>query len=424
MRDQISSVDSPNQMVSCDIGHHSLQSPRRACATLQSTEVTVRLETGRDGGGDSVRGTDRDRALARALVRWFRANARDLPWRDLPLGARRDPYRVLVSELMLQQTQASRVAERFDGFLDRFPTVEALANADEGEVLALWSGLGYYRRARLLCAAARAIVSEHGGRFPESAKALGKLPGLGRYTAGAVASLSFGQRTPAVDANVTRVMLRLEGRELASGNPEAVALSWVRAGALHGAATRTAATPSLLNEALIEFGAVVCTARSPRCLGRSGDGPECPVAEHCRAYAAGTQGCIPTPKRAPARTAIYFSSLLVRDGRGRLAVTRRGSSGLWAGLHEAPTLERTDRFATPAEIGRGLGLPRGRGTLTRLATFASQTSHRECRFEVFVGRCPTEPPESWMFLEPEAVAGLGLATPQRRILLEMGRVGG
>ncbi len=153
-----------------------------------------------------------DAAIARSLIRWFRATARDLPWRDRPLGAGRDPYRVLVSELMLQQTQASRVAERFDRFLERFPTVGALAAADEAEVLALWSGLGYYRRARLLHGAARAIVGEHAGRFPDRAATLAGLPGVGRYTAGAVASLSFLERTPAVDANVLRVILRLEGR--------------------------------------------------------------------------------------------------------------------------------------------------------------------------------------------------------------------
>ncbi|QKK10053.1 MAG: hypothetical protein HND58_19115 [Planctomycetota bacterium] len=127
---------------------------------------------------------DRDRARARALLRWFRANARDLPWRDRPLGSPRDPYRVLVSELMLQQTQASRVIERFEEFVNRFPTVEALARADEPEVLALWSGLGYYRRARLLHAAARAIADQHDGRFPSAAARLAALPGIGRYTAG------------------------------------------------------------------------------------------------------------------------------------------------------------------------------------------------------------------------------------------------
>lgn len=358
--------------------------------------------------------TDRDRALGRSLLRWFRANARDLPWRDRPLGSPRDPYRVLVSELMLQQTQASRVIDRFEEFVNRFPTVETLARADEPDVLALWSGLGYYRRARLLHAAARAIIDHHDGRFPHAADQLALLPGLGRYTAGAVASLSFLERTPAVDANVSRVMLRLEGRELASQHPDAVSLAWSRAEALHAAGPRTRPTPSLLNEALIEFGALICTPRTPRCQ-------ECPVSEHCRAFARGSQGRIPTPKTPAVRKPLFFASVIVRDQRGRIAVVRRPSEGLWAGLHESPTLERADRHATTAEIRRGLRLPSGRGTLARVASFEIQTSHRDCAFEVFRGTCPTEPPAAWRFLSPSRIAGLGLSTPQRRILLELAR---
>ena len=358
--------------------------------------------------------TDRDRALVRALLRWFQANARELPWRDRPLGSPRDPYRVLVSELMLQQTQASRVTERFEEFVNRFPTVEALARADEPDVLALWSGLGYYRRARLLHAAARAIADQHGGRFPREPDQLASLPGLGRYTAGAVASLAFLKRTPAVDANVARVMLRLEGRELASQDPSAVSLAWSRAEALHAAAPRARPTPSLLNEALIEFGALICTPRAPRCT-------ECQVSDHCRAFAEGSQGRIPTPKTPAARKPLFFASVIVRDQRGRIAVVRRPSEGLWAGLHESPTIERADRHATTTEIRRGLRLPPGRGTLTRVASFEVQTSHRDCAFEVFRGACPPEPPVSWRFLHPSRIAGLGLSTPQRRILLELAR---
>ncbi|MCC7387194.1 MAG: A/G-specific adenine glycosylase [Phycisphaerales bacterium] len=351
-----------------------------------------------------------DPAIARSLIRWFRATARDLPWRDRPLGTRRDPYRVLVSELMLQQTQASRVAERFDRFLERFPTVGDLAAADEAEVLALWSGLGYYRRARLLHGAARAIVGAHAGHFPDRAATLAGLPGVGRYTAGAVASLSFLERTPAVDANVLRVILRLEGRELSPSDPRATALCWARAGSLHEAAPRARETPSLLNEALIELGAVVCTPRSPRCGG-------CPIAEHCRARASGAQGRIPARKGAAVRARLYFASVLVRDGRGRLAVERRPDTGLWAGLYQAPTVERVDRMSTPAEVRRRLGLPGGRGTLSRVGGFDFQTTHRACRFEVFEASRPAGAPGGWRFLSKGAIAELGLSSPQRRILL-------
>lgn len=354
---------------------------------------------------------DRDRPLVVALVRWFRANARDLPWRERPLGRPRAPYPVLVSELMLQQTQASRVTERFDSFLARFPSVEALARADEAAVLAEWSGLGYYRRARLLQAAARAITEDHAGRFPPTAAALAALPGVGRYTAGAIASACFHERTPAVDANVLRVILRLEGRPLAAADPEAARLCWSRAGALHAAAPRSTPTPSLLNEALIELGAVVCTPRSPRCQA-------CPIADHCRARAQGTQGSIPAKKAPTERKALFFASVLVRDARGRLAVTRRPDSGLWAGLYQAPTLERPDRPATPAEIRRAFGLPEGRAAFRRLPAFDFQTTHRRCRFEVFEAAKPQSPPSDWRFLPKVAIADLALSSPQRRILLE------
>lgn len=354
-----------------------------------------------------------DRELVASLLRWFRARARDLPWRDRPLGAPRDPYRVLVSELMLQQTQASRVVDRFDAFLARFPTVESLARADETEVLALWSGLGYYRRAHLLLAAARAVVVDHAGGFPTTAELLGTLPGVGRYTAGAVASLAFLERAPAVDANVLRLMLRLEGRALAATDPRAAKLAWSRAEALHAAAPRSRPTPSLLNEALIELGAVVCTPRAPRC-------ESCPIADRCRARARGTQTRIPAKSTPTPRKPLYFASVLVRDGRGRLALTRRPSSGLWAGLHQAPTVERPDRPPLPAEIRRALGLPRGRGSLCRVASFDFRTTHRDCHFAIFKATTePLSPPPDWRFLLPSAIADLALSTPQRRILLEL-----
>ena len=353
-----------------------------------------------------------DQQLTRALIRWFRASARGLPWRDLPLGEPRDPYRVLVSELMLQQTQASRVAERFDAFLERFPTTADLAQADEADVLAAWSGLGYYRRARLLHAAARAVTSDHAGRFPTTAAELAKLPGVGRYTAGAIASMAFLERTPAVDANVLRVILRLEGRELPTSDPEAAALCWSRAEALHAATPRSAPTPSLLNEALIELGAVVCTPRSPKC-------DACPIADHCRALAENAQQRIPARKPAAARKPLYFSSLLIRDARARLAVTRRPDTGLWASLEQAPTLERPDRPATPAELRRAFALPKGRAALRRVTAFDFQTTHRDCRFEVFQAAKPESTPPDWRFLPQAAIADLALSSPQRRILLEL-----
>jgi A/G-specific adenine glycosylase len=338
--------------------------------------------------------------------------------RDLPLGAGRDPYRVLVSEIMLQQTQASRVAERFEAFMRRFPTLAALAAGETTDVLALWSGLGYYRRAHLLHAAARAIVTDHAGEFPERADQLAALPGIGRYTAGAIASLAFLERTPAVDANVTRVMLRLECKPLPASDPAASTLAWRRAAELHASAPRARPTPALLNEALIELGAVVCTPRAPRC-------GSCPVAAHCEARRRGWVERIPAPKTAARRKPLYFASVIITDDAGRLAVTRRqdAGQGLWAGLHEAPTVERTDRPPTPPEILRSLGLRRGTGALRRVGSFPFLTTHRACTFDVYAAAAPAEPPAAWSFLDPEAIAGLGLSSPQRRILLEWDAAG-
>jgi len=183
----------------------------------------------------------------------------------------RDPYFSLVSELMLQQTQVARVIEKFTEFVGRFPTVEALARADEGGVLAVWSGLGYYRRARHLHRAAREIVARFEGRVPTTVEELMTLPGVGRYTAGAVASMVFGRAEPLVDGNVARVLVRIEGRECSAA--EGVAWAWERAGELvriaeapkGQSAKRSLLGPGVFNEGLMELGAVVCVPRGPRC---------------------------------------------------------------------------------------------------------------------------------------------------------------
>jgi A/G-specific adenine glycosylase len=176
----------------------------------------------------STQALKRDKGIVRRICTWFAASARDLPWRAVdPKTGRRDPYRSLVSEFMLQQTQVSRVLEKFEPFLARFPDVAALAKADLGEVLSAWSGLGYYRRARHLHGAAKAVMNDFDAQVPQVIERLMSLPGVGRYTAGAIASMVFGQPQPLVDGNVARVLLRVEGRELSA--PEGLAWAWTRA---------------------------------------------------------------------------------------------------------------------------------------------------------------------------------------------------
>ena len=255
---------------------------------------------------------DRDRRLARRISAWFRENARELPWRSSP----RDPYMALVSELMLQQTQVSRVVERFTEFVARFPTIEHLARADEQDVLALWSGLGYYRRAKLLHRAARAVVDEHGGAMPTDARTLESLPGVGRYTAGAIASIAQGERTPIVDGNVARVLLRIDGIEAAA--LEAQPRLWARAQELVEAAD----DPAAFNEGMMELGALICTPASPSCHA-------CPVARSCRAKREGTTDRIPTPKKAAPRKTLHIAMAIVEIANAEVAAGPRPTVNMW-----------------------------------------------------------------------------------------------
>lgn len=349
--------------------------------------------------------------LARSLIAWFRREHRDLPWRPSPIHAPRDAYRVLVSEIMLQQTQASRVAERYGPFLDRFPAVDALASADEQDVLAMWSGLGYYRRARSLHAAAQAVVEKHDGVFPTTATELRALPGVGDYTAGAIASLVSNEPAPAVDGNVTRVLLRVHGKDAAADDKGIPAWARSEAAALHEASSSRAnpkpkRTHAMLNEALIELGATVCTPRAPKCL-------LCPIAEHCQAAKQGRQDEIPRPKKPPKRRVLHAASVVVRDGRRVLVHRRPADAGLWAGLWQVPTVE-TDQQLTGSAVAAAFGL---RDDPTPTESFAFQTTHRDVRFAVWqaAGR-PKPMPAGSRWVRAADFDDLALSTPQRRIL--------
>jgi A/G-specific adenine glycosylase len=252
--------------------------------------------------------------LAHALEPWFLRDHRDMPWRRT-----RDPYAIWVSEIMLQQTRVDTVERYFATFLARFPTVAALATADEQAVLQAWSGLGYYRRARLLHRGARHVVEQHGGMVPADADALRSIPGIGEYTAGAVASIAFDHPVPLVDGNVARVLSRIERIEDPREQAATARRHWRRvAGILrHG-------TPRVLSQALMELGATVCTPRSPQCL-------LCPVREYCGARAAGLQNEIPAPRKKVEQPVSQWLALAVTY-RGRLLLVRRPAEGLLADL--------------------------------------------------------------------------------------------
>lgn len=317
-----------------------------------------------------------DARIARTLTAWFADNARDLPWRTQP----RDPYHALVSEMMLQQTQVARVVEKFEPFLARFPTVRSLADAPEDEVLAAWSGLGYYRRARLLHACAKAIVQHHDGAVPDKPHALLALPGIGRYTAGAIASIVFNQPAPIVDGNVTRVLLRLHNKPIPQSDKATVDWAWHRADELVHARD----DPAAFNEAIMELGATVCTPKAPRC-------PDCPIRTHCRAHTHGTTESIPLPKPKTRQKHLHCASIAITH-RGRVILTQRPSAGMWASMYQLPTLERDDRQPTPDEITRTLALP----SCEPVGSFTHATTHRIVEFTIYHARKPDRVPQHWI----------------------------
>lgn len=346
-----------------------------------------------------------------ALVAWFASNRRDLPWRRVGPDGTRDAYAALVSEFMLQQTQVSRVLEKFEPFMKRFPNPASLARAREDDVLAMWSGLGYYRRARMLHAAAKAITERHHAQVPSDAAALRALPGVGRYTAGAIASIAFGQPEPIVDGNVSRVLQRLAAREGAADEAAVRAWCWERATEL---AISAGPKAGLFNEGLMELGATVCTPRNPAC-------GVCPLAAMCRARRDGIVESIPRPKRAANRSPMWCAVALIEDDQGRVLIERRPSDvGMWAGLWQAPTLESAKRAVPRKALAERISFHVT--ALRKIGAFAHTTTHRDVRFVVYAGRAGAAyvPPAGLSFESRERVRELGLSNPQARILLGAG----
>ena len=249
-------------------------------------------------------------SLRRALLLWYVAYRRDLPWRRDA-----DPYRVWVSEIMLQQTRVAAVLEHYARFLQRFSTVQTLASAHEQSVLAIWSGLGYYHRARRLHQAAKVIARERNGEFPRTAEAWSELPGIGRYTAAAIASIAFGEPVAVVDGNVERVLARLFGRA------DARESAWQRAEAL-----LDPIRPGDFNQAMMELGATLCTPRTPKCL-------VCPLHRWCQSRGADAA------KPQPPRNRKQLHHALARKGNSVLLVQRPADAKRMAGMWELPKLD-------------------------------------------------------------------------------------
>ena len=342
----------------------------------------------------------RCRTLRRRLLAWWDAGHRDLPWRFPQRDA--DPYRVWLAEVMLQQTRVEAVIPYYRRFLLRWPTLEGLAGAEDAEVLAAWSGLGYYARCRNLLAAARVALARHGG-LPASPEELRALPGFGPYTAGAVASIAFALPAPAVDGNVARVLSRLF---LVGGDPRSPRVkTGLEALAI---ALLDPDRPGDLNQALMELGAIVCRPRRPLC-------PRCPLRTGCAARREGREGQFPArvPRRKPVRMVL---ALLRVERGGRLLLHRAPAGGLFPGMWGLPGLVVPAgedpagylRSRASADLGLRVAVGAETAALTRLLT------HRRLELRIHAGRIRARPPgrEAAGPLQPRA-RRVGSPPPRR-----------
>lgn len=302
-------------------------------------------------------------SFAADLLGWYDAARRDLPWRTPP-GRLPDPYHVLLSETMLQQTQVVTVIPYFHRFLKKFPTIEALAAADLQEVLRLWQGLGYYSRAKNLHKAAQAVVNSFSGKLPTALDDLLALPGVGRYTAGAIASLAFDLPAPILDGNVQRVLCRLEAITADPRDRSVNARLWQLAGQI--LPERRAGD---FNSAMMELGAMLCTPRNPQCL-------LCPVRRHCQAVATGIAEQIPM-RRKSKPTPLHHRNVYCIESDGRWLIEQRPPTGRWAGMWQFLTREASEHAPAMIEIdGRRFEPRAAMGTIRHVLT------HRRYEFHV------------------------------------------
>lgn len=368
----------------------------------------------------------RRQRIVRRLTAWFAEHARDLPWRRTP-----DLYAIWVSEIMLQQTQVATVIAYHQRFLKAFPDVRSLAAAREEQVLRLWEGLGYYRRARQLHAAAQAIVAQHDGTFPTTFEAVRALPGIGRYTAGAILSIGLDQRLPILEANTIRVLSRLTAFR---GDPAS------SAGQRHLWSAAEQILPrrgsGTVNQALMELGSEICTPREPAC-------DRCPIARLCPTRDLGLQAIIPAPKPKTRYEAITEAALVIDRG-GRVLVRQCGPGERWAGLWDFPRFpidaaacrqpgeQLRSKLATLTGLSIGPlvplttikhGVTRFRITL-HCFTAASTMPHQSPRSPSFGSPSPHGPaphgpaphgPAPHQWLAPSDLATLPLSTTGRKI---------
>ena len=337
--------------------------------------------------------------FATRVVQWQQSQGRnDLPWQNT-----RDPFRVWLSEIMLQQTQVATVKGYFARFLARCPDVASLAAASQDEVLGLWSGLGYYSRARNLHRCAQQLVELHGGRFPRDAQTLATLPGIGPSTAAAIASLCFSERVAILDANVKRVVTRVQGFDADVAVAANARALWAAASALLPAHGRAEAQMARYTQGMMDLGAMVCTPKKPLCT-------HCPVQGECVAFKAGEPECYPVRSRKIKRSSQAIWMLWAQTAEGAVWLDRRPVPGVWAGLHCLPL------FDSHAALHQTLAPP-AQAQLQSESSFIHVLTHKDlhlhpCRVQLsphtLLGQGRWVSAEEW--------PGLGLPAPIRKLL--------
>lgn len=334
--------------------------------------------------------------------RWFTNHARRLPWRQ-----QRTAYRVWLAEIMLQQTQVSVVIDYFHRFVARYPSVTQLAQAPADNVLALWSGLGFYSRGRNLHRAAQKIVQECNGQFPQDLKSLMALPGIGSYTAGAILAFAYNQPAAVVDGNVARVLSRL----LADGTCAKTTAGKRHFEAISLQLAKQTGQPAVLQEGLMELGALVCKAKNPLCN-------LCPLQKHCRAYATKQVHCLPTATPAIQRTQLQVACALVHTAQ-HLWLERRSNTGLFGGLYEPPSCQ-LDQTQSPQQAVRQLLQQRDIACNTsRLATpivMQCTLSHRNLALHGVLVSLTQPKPGGQHWIDSHQVQSIGLSRAVQRLL--------
>lgn len=342
-------------------------------------------------------------SLRTRLLTWYDAHRRPLPWRT-SAGDAPDPYRIWVSEAMLQQTRVETVEPYFARWLERFPTLDSLASASLDDVLKAWEGLGYYSRARNLHRAVREVTTNHAGRVPDDPELFRSLPGVGRYTAGAVMSIAFDREEPIVDGNVRRVFARW----LDQPRPEEQDLWELAADLVIGE------RPGCLNQAVMELGALVCTPRSPRCS-------DCPVHDRCAAFRAGTQHERPMPRRsAPLPREHRVAAVIRRDDL--VLITRRAPAGRLGGMWEFPgsLIREGESYAAAAERTAREVVGIGVRARADLAPVNHTFTHVRVGYQpVLCDHSDGEPRaidcDAWRWIHPEGLDAHALPRAQQKI---------